>query len=206
MGFFLVLSLGFLEKFSFFHLISNNKTQSIKIIINYLLISILFLLIGIFNNSNETLNFSFLKEKMFWMTMFFENLILVITLRNYNKQNNFSQIAFATFSSVYLISLVSLFYNFFFNLSTKINSPYASNFEMILFSFIFFLLIIFYFFDKLKKNLIKHPFELFLFSILITNNLYFALYTIQHYNIFLAYPFIFISMSIVQFYFLKKIN
>lgn len=201
-GIFLTSIIGVFEKTSIYFLTKDKNNQSIKIVLNYIIMTLLFFSISLIKY--EKLDFSFIYDIKFYITMFLENLIIYISLKNYNKQKNFSQIAFAAFSSIYLIIILSYIYNKIFNLNGIISTPYNSIEEVIGYSLFFALLTIIYFFDKIKAKDIKYPFLLLIYSIILVNTLYFSITLIKLYQSFLVYSFLFITLSI-HFYF-QKIN
>lgn len=192
-----VLSLGMTEKLSMLFLIKNKHTQELKIMLNYLLISVIFL--GISLIKYESFDFSFFYDITFFVTLFLENFVFYFAIKNYNKQKSFSQIAFATFSSLYLIILIGYFYHEVIGLNMVLSSPYNNIYEVIGFSFLFFILTILFFYEKLKNNHINHPLDLLFYAVLLVNVLYFSILTIQNYQSFLVYIFVFLSLSFQQF-------
>ena len=197
LGIIAVLSLGMAEKMAMFFLVKNKENQQIKIMINFLFVSIIFLITSFF--LYDEFDFSFLKDYKFYITVLLENLVFFYAIRNYNKQKNFTQIAFGAFSSIYLMIGIGYFYRILMNLNTTISSPYNNIQEVVGFSLFFFVLTMLYFSDKIKNKDIKHPIDLLLYSILLVNTLFFAILMFQTYQSFLLYIFIFITLVVQQF-------
>jgi len=167
LGIITVLSLGMTEKLSMLYLIKNKHTQELKIMFNYFFIAIIFAIISYFKY--EKYDFSFLNDYKFYISVILENVGFYFAIKNYNKQQNFSQIAFAAFSSIYLIIGISYLYQHIFNINMVLHSPYHNIYEVIAFSIIFMILTLLYFSDKIKNNEIKHPIDLFLYAIFLVN-------------------------------------
>jgi hypothetical protein len=197
-----VLSLGFFEKFAMLFATKQKEYQEIKIINNFFIMSFIFFIYSFLYYEN--LDFSFFYDRLFYLTIFAENAILFIALKNYNQQNSFTEISFAAFSTLYLIVFLSYFYNYVFDLDTVMKSPYSTLSETLFYSFVFFILTILYFYDKLLSNKIKHPFLLFLFAIFLANGMFMAVSALQKFQGTLVYSFIFLTMIIQQLYWYQK--
>ncbi len=202
LGILTILSLGMSDKFSMLFLTKRKENQEFKILINYIFIGFVFLMVSFF--SYGTFDFSFLFDFKFYIALSLENIRLYISIKNYNKQKNFAQVAFSGFSSIYLIILIGYLYPLLFDISIPISSPYKTITEVIFFSSLFFILTIVYFYDKLKNKDINHPLDLFLHAIFLVNTLYFAILMFQTYQPFLVYTPIFISLALQQLFWIHK--
>jgi hypothetical protein len=213
LGFVYILLLGLTEKLAFFSLIFKNskQDQSLFTSLNYLIIAISFFFYDFFRMGyNFELLFdsiyNLFSTKIFLILLFLENISLYYALRNFNKQNSFVHIAFASFSTIYIMPLLVFFYSTYFGLETKISSPYDSFLETLFFSCMFFILSFLYFFQKIKdNNKLKNKIDLIIYAILLVNCLYFSLLNIQLANYqYLLYSFVFFFLAIQQFFFLFK--
>lgn len=204
LGIITVLLLGITEKLSILSLTKTNNFQEIKIILNYFVASIFFVALSLFSYDN--FDFSFLKSWDFYAAIVLENVAFYYMIKNYNKQKSFAQIAFAAFSSIYLIIGVGYLYPFLFGLDMKIASPYHSLGEVLFFTFTFFTLTVAYFFDKIKNNDISHPLDLLKYAFFLVNVLYFAILMFQTYQAYLVYIFIFSSLIFQQIFHLNRKN
>jgi len=190
-GIIAVLSLGFIEKMTLYFFNKNKELESLKVIINYLLMSILFMVISLV--IYDSFNFNFINNWDFWAALTLENLSFYLLILNLKKKNTFSSIAFSSFSTIYLIIIISYVHRNLFGIEIPMASPYHSLTEVILFSSFFLFLNILYFYDKLNKNDIKSPITLFIFAIFLANTLFFAILMFQKYQSFLVYSMIFLS-------------
>jgi len=193
-GILTVLSLGFIEKLTLYFFNKNKELESIKVIANYLFMSIIFLSIS--SVLYQEFDFSFFKDIKFWIALTLENMSFYLLILNLRKKNTFSSIAFSSFSTIYLIIIISYIYKNYFGIEVPVSSPYNSLIEVIGFSFFFFVLNLLYFYDKLNKKDVKSPIILIIFAIFLANTLFFAILMFQTYQSFLVYSFIFMSFVI----------
>jgi hypothetical protein len=193
-GILTVLSLGFIEKLTLYFFNKNKELESIKVIANYLFMTLIFLSISSFLYTK--FDFSFFEDIKFWVALTLENLSFYLLILNLRKKNTFSSIAFSSFSTIYLIIIITYIYKNYLGIEVPVSSPYNSLFEVISFSLFFLFLNIFYFYDKLNKNDVKSPLILIVFAIFLANTLFFAILMFQTYQSFLVYSIIFLSFVI----------
>lgn len=202
LGILSVLTLGMTEKFSILTLTRTGRFQEVKIIFNYTIAALVFLAVSF--AAYDKFDFSFLDSWEFYASLTLENLGFYYMLKNYNKQKNFAQVAFAAFSSIYLIIAIGYLYPILLGTQMKVASPYHSPMEVAFFTSLFFLLTVGYFYDKLKNNDVRHPWDLIKYAFFLVNTLYFAILMFQTYQTYLVYVFIFSTLVIQQLIHLQR--
>ncbi len=191
-----IFSNWFFEKLSFH---SVNKIQYKNFLMFLLLFSAFLWLFLIHILSWYNIFFDFIKDPIFYIALILEILAVALYKKNYEiHYNNFSNISLAVFSSVYMMPIVSYLYFLFIPAhENTIKIFYNNIYEALAISIVFFVLNIFYFYDKVKLKTIKKPWLLLLQAFLMMNLIFFSVFILQKYEWFLAYTTIFFILSMM---------
>lgn len=143
-------------------------------------------------------DFAFLSDYKFFILLFLEILVVYFFRENYNyHKENFVVVNMFIFSTIFIMPLVTYYYNDFFDFNSKNNIDYKNIFEAMGFSGLLFLLWLGYFYDKFKiKSEINYKL-LFILLLVLINVMYFSIKMIQTYNGFVVYFFIDLFISIL---------
>ncbi|UFX82951.1 hypothetical protein [Candidatus Absconditicoccus praedator] len=191
-----MFSNGFFEKLSFHNV---NKIQYKNFLMFLLFINTCIGLFVVHIISGAGIFFDFLLDPIFFLVVALEIAAITLYKKNYEiHYNNFSNISLAIFSSVYMMPLVS--YLYFLFIPTHENTVrvfYNSIYEALAISLVFFVLNVFYFYDKVKLKTIKKPALLLFLAFLMINVMFFTVFILQKYEGFLPHTTIFLILSMM---------
>jgi hypothetical protein len=198
----LIYIIGVLEKTSFFFLNKTNKLQEIQIILSTFLLSIILFIISYFYYGN--IDISFLTDYRVYFSFILEIISFKLSKFNYQNQKNFISISFTQMTSIWLIFPVSYFLDSILTYDKSIIFEYDNNYQIFLYTILFFITTIFYFYDKLKLKDINHPIALFSLGLSLTFSMYFAVKNLQTFQPTSVFAIIVLLISFIYLFDFKN--
>ena len=175
---FLIYLIGMLEKSSFYFLNKTNNFQNIQIMMTSFLVSMIFFTVSYVHYGS--IDLSLLGDYRVYFSFILEVVSFKLSKFNYQNQKDYTSISFAQMTSVWLIFPIAylldgvLGYN-----ETSMTINYTNDYQIYLYTVLFFISTIAYFYDKLNLDKIKYPFALFSLGISLTFTMYFAVKNLQ---------------------------
>jgi hypothetical protein len=146
-----------------------------------------------------------LQDYKFYLALISEFLGIYLSRRNYSENgDNMSYINFALFSSLVIVPIYAYFLTGPLGFENTLSINYQSSYEFIYFVLSMALLMVIFFFDKIKNNKINNIKILLLLPLVLSNSMFLTGKLMQEYNGFLAYGLIVILLSIIFLSFVIK--
>lgn len=153
-GFLLLLFISYGEIFNFRTI---SKFNNIKNILTSVFVGsgfVITLAIILINSKEINTHLEVFNDWRLYLGLCLEIFGVWLTRKNYElNHNNVTAINFSLFFGIILVPLLSFYLTDFFNFSSGINLKYASVGQLYLFLVVFLVLMIAYFFDKLKGHI-----------------------------------------------------
>jgi len=192
---FLIYLMGGLEKLSFYYLNKLKHFQDIILTGSFYLIGITLILSSFFLYG--FVDFSFLTDYRVYITFLLEIISFKLAKFNYQHQGNYTAISFSQMTSMWLIFPIGFFLDSILGYENTLLLDYDSGSQVLLYSGVFFVSTIFYFYDKLNFTSIKYPIPLYSLGVSLTFTMYFAVKNMQTHQATTLMGVTFLLMSIV---------
>lgn len=191
--------LGFIEKYSFLILNKTKKFQLQIVTLTFILASILIFIFSYFYY--EKLDLSFLVDPKAYCSFVSEIVGYSLLRAYYQSSKDYTSIAFAQSSSIWLIFLLTIILEPILGYKNQIEIHNKTN---LLFALIFFVGSIGYFYDKIDITSRSKNFKLFIIALILSLTIFFAVRNMQNFQTLTFYSFLMLIIGLSMFYFSIK--
>ncbi len=203
-GFLLLLTIAYGEIFNFRkisnHLLIKNLLTSVFVAGGFFVT----LFLALWQSLEIQDTFAVFKDWRLYLGMSLEIFGVWLTRKNYEiNSSSITSINFALFFSIILVPILSFYGSSFFGFDRSIKLNYKSEMEMLLFLLAFLLLMIFYFFDKIKGH-VNNIIILFLLPISLSFSLFWTTKMMQIYQGIVYYGAI--GFSLLMFFLFQMVK